>query len=244
MSKILIDEATVKLALDAFSVIEISDNLDWIRHQAEQQAAALREALAEPDFWAGYVPEPDKRQQALDKKAENAKELGLDYEPAQQERPSFAEWTSDHVRNNLHKLKPQPVQQDIPDLIAGALGVSRGTAYDMMREALASEAKEQPAPVAKPHEQEPVAIHQFRSPHCSDWYDGVPDHHDGHGPYEVRTLYASPPAQRKPLTDDEIWREYRFLWPFHPAEERKLASDILMFARAIEAAHGIKEKNT
>ena len=38
-----------------------------------------------PDFWEGYVPEPDKRQQALDKKAENARELGLDYEPAQQE---------------------------------------------------------------------------------------------------------------------------------------------------------------
>lgn len=54
-------------------------------------------------------------------------------------------------------------------------------------------------------------------------------------------LYTSPPARRKPLTDDEIWREYRFLWPFHPEEERKLASDILMFARAIEAAHGIKE---
>jgi hypothetical protein len=50
------------------------------------------------------------------------------------------------------------------------------------------------------------------------------------------------PPQRKPLTDDEIWREYRFLWPFHPAEERKLASDILIFARAIEAAHGIKER--
>ena len=42
---------------------------------------ALREALAKPDFWEGYVPEPDKRQQALDKKAENARELGLDYEP-------------------------------------------------------------------------------------------------------------------------------------------------------------------
>ena len=37
-------------------------------------------------------------------------------------------------------------KQDIPDLIAGALGVSRGTAYDLMREALA----EQPA------QQEPV----------------------------------------------------------------------------------------
>lgn len=49
-------------------------------------------------------------------------------------------------------------------------------------------------------------------------------------------------AQRKPLTDDEIWREYRFLWPFHPAEERKLASDILIFARAIEAV--LKAKNS
>ena len=51
-------------------------------------------------------------------------------------------------------------------------------------------------------------------------------------------LYTSPPVS-KPLTDEEIWREYRFLWPFHPEEERKLASDILEFARAIEAAHGI-----
>jgi hypothetical protein len=41
--------------------------------------------MSERDFWEGYVPEPDKRQQALDKKAENARELGLDYEPAQQE---------------------------------------------------------------------------------------------------------------------------------------------------------------
>ena len=50
---------------------------------------------AKPDFWEGYVPEPVKpateessatqAQQALDKKAENARELGLDYEPAQQE---------------------------------------------------------------------------------------------------------------------------------------------------------------
>lgn len=32
--------------------------------------------------------------------------------------------------------KAQPAEQDLPDLIAGSLGVSRGTAYDMMREAL------------------------------------------------------------------------------------------------------------
>ncbi len=44
---------------------------------------------------------------------------------------------------NLHTA----AQQDIPDLIAGALGVSRGTAYDLMREALAQErsSDEQPA---------------------------------------------------------------------------------------------------
>ena len=38
------------------------------------------------DFWDGYVPEPVKpAQQALDKMAQNARELGLDYEPAPQE---------------------------------------------------------------------------------------------------------------------------------------------------------------
>jgi len=45
--------------------------------------------------------------------------------------------------------------------------------------------------------------------------------------------------QRKPLTDEEIWREYQGLWPFHPASEPKLAADIAAFARVIERAHGI-----
>ena len=44
-------------------------------------------------------------------------------------------------------------------------------------------------------EQKHMAIHQFRSPHSSDWYDGIPDHHDGHGPYEVRTLYTTLPQR-------------------------------------------------
>ena len=110
---------------------------------------ALREALAEPDFWEGYVPEPVKPaqqepkidiyrsfeqwkrgnvlehgvprtehyseaqldlvemgwrygydagravEQALDKKAENARELGLDYEPAQHHSKAWppSHWT-------------------------------------------------------------------------------------------------------------------------------------------------------
>ena len=55
-----------------------------------------------------------------------------------------------------------------------------------LREALA----EQPA------QQEPVAVHQFRNRYVTDWYDGAPDHQDGHGPYEVRTLYTAPPKEK------------------------------------------------
>jgi hypothetical protein len=50
-------------------------------------------------------------------------------------------------------------------------------------------------------------------------------------------------AQRKwvELTEEAIWSEYQVLWPFHPAEEPRLAKDIVKFARAIEAK--LKEKN-
>lgn len=75
-------------------------------------------------------------------------------------------------------------KQDIPDLIAGALGVSRGTAYDMMREALAEQ-----------------------------------------------------PAQRKPLSNGEIYTAYITATnqTLRPQDERLAFA----FARAIEAAHGI-----
>ncbi len=53
---------------------------------------------------------------------------------------------------------------------------------------------------------------------------------------------TSPAARRQPLTDEKIWLEYQRFWPFHPAEEPRLAKDIVKFARAIEAAHGIGDK--
>ena len=131
-----------------------------------------------------------EKQQALDKKADNARELGLTYEqpeckygnePAsctsspidcqcavdavfeqsaqQKQVVTYGEVEQamqalrygtfmqkqiyEAMKNKpLYTATPAPAQQDIPDLIAGALGVSRGTAYEMMREALA----EQPAP--------------------------------------------------------------------------------------------------
>jgi hypothetical protein len=85
---------------------EWSDKTDWVQETAQplelgmHRADALKQRI-----------ERLKASIALDKKGENARELGLSYDPAH-----------DTV--------------DIADIIAGELKVSRGTAYDMMREAL------------------------------------------------------------------------------------------------------------
>jgi hypothetical protein len=87
-----------------------------------------------------------------------------------------------------------------------------------------------------------VAVHQFRKRGCSDWYDGHPDHTDGGGLYEARTLYTSPPAQRKPLDAGEISR----LWKQHTNEDgphhNPYDDDGLGFARAIEALAALAEQ--
>jgi hypothetical protein len=76
--------------------------------------------MSEKDFWEGYVPEPVKSgegasatvtitlpaQQALDKKAENARELGLDYEPAQ-----YSDIVSDGGLDPRNKFD-KPAQQE------------------------------------------------------------------------------------------------------------------------------------
>ena len=85
----------------------------------------------------------------------------------------------------------------------------------------------QPAPVQEP-------VHQWREKHSAYWYDGYPDNDDGGGPYETRTLYATPPAAQRPwvdLTDEEI----SHMWRNSPPASHD-------FARAIEAK--LKEKNT
>ena len=85
------------------------------------------------------------------------------------------------------------------DLTTGAIYADRGDRVELFqpidKEALA----QQPAPATQLREQEPVAVHQFRNRYVTDWYDGVPDHQDGHGPYEVRTLYTSLPIEATPL---------------------------------------------
>jgi hypothetical protein len=53
---------------------------------------------------------------------------------------------------------------------------------------------------------------------------------------------AQPKREWVRLTDEAIWSEYQTLWPFHPAEEPRLAKDIAKFGHAIEAK--LKERNT
>jgi hypothetical protein len=172
-------------------------------------------------------------QRALDKKAENARELGLDYEPVRedwgpgpheyhslppaapvQDNDAYYKGVVEGVQKLFDDKRAQPAHtQDIPDLIAGALGVSRGTAYDMMREAL-----REASPV-----QEPVAkyIGECSEGSLVQLYEDVK---------KGTNFYTTPPAAQRQ------WVELTF------AEICECENDYLhLFARAIEAK--LKEKN-
>ena len=66
---------------------------------------------------------------------------------------------------------------------------------------------------------------RFKCPDC-----------DGEG-YIFSRLYSTTPPQRKPLTDEQLQAVWEPL-------QNALCLDYKVFARDIEAAHGIKEKNT
>jgi hypothetical protein len=110
-------------------------------------------------------------------------------------------------------------------------------AIDMLKEL----AKQEQRSVSE-HTGEPVAVHQYRKPHCADWYDGFPDRHDGHGPYEIRTLYTTP-QQRTwvGLTDEQIETCYETTGHYQTLRPQDRFA-VFALARAIEAK--LKEKNT
>ena len=56
---------------------------------------------------------------------------------------------------------------------------------------------------ASPMATNPSAVIQWRKRGTSMWWDGIPDHTDGGGPYEIRTLYAgAAPVQAEPAYTD------------------------------------------
>jgi hypothetical protein len=90
----------------------------------------------------------------------------------------------------------------------------------------------------QPAQQEPVAwgiIASNTGRICQVELDA--DEVEGHNPKHIVPLYTFPPAQRKPLTDDEMKAVIQSIDP----DEQYLPKALRQFARAIEAAHGIKE---
>lgn len=161
-------------------------------------------------------------------------------QPAQQERPNFAEWASDYVRDNLHKLKPEQGQWDaIPDAFNEWWNADYDDTGNPYR-------KDSPAYWAwsgwkaaskQPAQQEPVAA-ECNFVGTKEWGRCSIEHHnlvqsEPHKwpDYQTRLLYTSPPAQRTwiGLTDeDEIdWEE---------------GGNLKDLVKAIEAK--LKEKNT
>ena len=98
----------------------------------------------------------------------------------------------------------------------------------------------QPAPATELREQEPVAYavyHRMGGSKSLHWTEQHSDDGD-HNQYLLVPLYTSPPAQRKPLTDKEIMAIGKEL-----GLKCRLGGNSNIdfdYARAIEAAHGIK----
>ena len=107
----------------------------------------------------------------------------------------------------------------VPDDRYNAEHIDREALVTAIKEALMSVPdKAQPA-VTESHKQKPVA-----------WMNDMGTHIDLNVSGRGTPLYTSPP-QRKPLTDEEIYDMYN---------EPRSDAEMIAFARAIEAAHGIK----
>lgn len=177
---------TMKLALEA---LEPRPGMPNPEYESLTQCAitALREALAE-----------QPAQQALDKKAENARELGLDYEPVWGGGPSNKDYEDAMRLRRLNELaKPAQQQEPVAWRFTGIAGLKR---YMTQKQ------------------------YDAQQPGVKKWYE----------PFMCANC-TSLLAQRKPLTDDEIHQCFLASEQGQDGTEFRKA-----FARAIEAAHGIK----
>jgi hypothetical protein len=96
------EREALKLALEAFGEIDWSNNSQWQSDRAKVAITAIKEALAN---------------EALEKMAENARELGLDYEPEQDwiERERAVGYREGH--QNALKQMAQPEQEPVGEIV-------------------------------------------------------------------------------------------------------------------------------
>ena len=208
----------MKLALEALEVATTPFARD--RQEVLRAQAALREALA---------------QQALDKKAENARELGLDYEPAQQckwptcQSEEYQQALAEQIKREL--VGEQPAQQEFVSGVVireGLPTLLRDRDIKPTDERLYTSPPAQQEPVGR-LESDPDEGHVFVPRIDGDWSMLGED------------LYTSPPAQRTwvSLTDEEVDRALDAAKvPELPGGYESVELEI---ARAIEAK--LKEKN-
>ena len=164
---------------------------------AGKAITALREALAEQQLsepcrcgkqttaWC-MANTCSKAQQALDKKAENARELGLDYEPVCNKDPQGC-W---NVRCQLgKKCKNTPAQQKpFGYFKAEPFGWTDCAETDEGAVALYAR---------PPAQQEPIYQYQMADGSWIDQAKHSYDYNKSHAPNAVlRVVYTSPPAQR------------------------------------------------
>ena len=160
-------------------------------------------------------------------------------------------------------------QQDIPDLIAGALGVSRGTAYDMMREVLAGA---QQQPTVEDNSQnwlgmDGTTAYWLIQRHADGWPDAgkmmtewleanqtQPAQQqepvawadlnaltEQFNSVNCGTAYRLPGENRQPLyTSPQPSKPLTDEQIMEMYNESRSDAEMLEFARAIEVAHGIK----
>ena len=120
----------------------------------------------------------------------------------------------------------------------------RKEAIIAIKEAFANEALEKMAENARElgldyePEQEPVAVWEL----FEDGWDSIADQEWMETLPVGTKLYTTPP-QRKPLTDEESQKCYETTGHYQTLRPQDRFA-VFALARAIEAAHGIKEKNT
>ena len=223
------DEA-LDLALEALDIQAYNSGDE----KYTQAVTALREALAE-----------QPAQQALDKMAENARELGLDYAPEQQGcmRCNTPKKCALYGCSPLTWPAEQPViKQDLtPEQSAQGCDYCNHPLYAGIK--CPNCGREQPA-----QQQEPAALGYMNAGHVHEMQQGRLPYgyvYPKGGSGANVALYTSSPAQRKPLTDEEIAKEVEaeltHYWNGEYIDTTGARDQLTAFARAIEAAHNIKE---